>query len=496
MKLPAVTPRNLEYVKSAESDEALFELLQKKPADLISFFEAGAYDETWADIHDAFMTKALEWYTAQAYNDRLSKEDLRRVAQTVQNHSRVLQSFLPKNIIIKLNGGEIPSNTLLLSATSDYLRQVMIKECRDKNAYTLELPQIDMRQFIPINSYMNNGIAEELLTMGQDDIITQIRRSLAWNIEPYAVLAQKCLAKYLTNENVIPMILKAKEERWLHFARQCADYINNCQWGYRLEISSIERLIFEFLNFGEDTLKHFVTFLPMITDIACKGELVQHQQFGLVLKKCTRIIGLDISKTRAYSPQFVEIPKTLQELNLSECPWISKDNLKQFLSICPDLKQIDFSSDSHLNYAVWGELAKFRQIKRLSLAHCHQVQDSDLTIFLKGFGAMTDLSLRNCTKISEAGFFEISKNLQRLVHLDLSRCSITDNAIVEISSRCRNLAVLDISSCEQLTEKGILGIVRNGKALQELNIARCHAPQNVLDEIKRINPLLLLHTNF
>lgn len=492
MQFPTVVPQELSYVKSAISDDALFELLVQKPFDLTAFFEAASDDETWADTHNVFIKKTLEWITKQTYDNKLAQDIVDRIGRATQKHYNVLMPFLPNNITLKLSDVEIPASGIMLSAASSYLSKLMLKECRDKKSNILVLNKVTSKEFAPVLNYINMESTEDILTMGQDDLINIIKISIYWDIQPLSSLTQKLLAKYLTDENIVDMTFRARNEHWLLFARHCADYLNNRNLGFLIEIPSLERLVFEFLGFKEDTIKNFNIFKPLITDIAVKGSLSEDSNFGAALKQCPKLIGVSLNKTKAFTSQLVELPRNLQELNLSECPWISVATLKQLHAYCPEIESLDFSNDVHLNFSVWGELAKFRQLKRLSLNKCHQIQDSDISILLISCSGLKRLSLMGCTKITEKGFLDIAKSRLRLLHLELSRCSLSDNIIVEIGSRCKVLADLDISNCDQLTEKGVLGVVRNAKMLVELNITRCHIPLPAIEEIKRIAPLLNL----
>jgi hypothetical protein len=128
----------------------------------------------------------------------------------------------------------------------------------------------------------------------------------------------------------------------------------------------------------------------------------------------------------------------------------------------------------------------------LDLANCDQLQDSDLSILFRGLNALTELSLSGCKKISERGFLELAKSLSRLIKLDLSYSNISDTALVEIISRCKNLTSLNVSSCSQLSEKGILAAVKTGLSLQRLDIAHCHIAEEAIQEITKTYPQLIL----
>ena len=483
-------PKDLSYVETADSEEALFTLLVKKPVDLILFFETAGDDETWSDVHEVFMRRALDWLTLQTYHDKLDKPYAVRIAKTVWKHHHVLKPYVQDNLVIKLKDAEVPFNGLLLSAASDNFKQIIIKECRDKNGHTLTFSQIDRSAFLPIESFINTGEVPQLPTMGQEELIALIRRAQAWGLDELSKQCEQMLGKYLTHENILPMLNQAKREQWFYFAGRCADFFNQHNWGFRIETVSLDRLAFEFFDFQEEALRYFAHLKSLITDIICQGELNENSHFGPILKQCPGLISLDISRSPEFNRQLLDIPRSLQALTIMECAWTSRDTFKQLLGICPELKQINLSNNVHLNFSAWGELAKFKQLKNLSLDLCHQIPDADLGIILKGCGNLTTLSLSKCIKIGEKGFLELAKSLPRLTHLNLHRCSVTDNALVEIASRCRNLSVLDISACGELTEKGMVAFVRNAASLQELNLNRCRITSTAIDEIKRLSPLL------
>lgn len=491
MEFPALMPRELNYYIEIPNEDFLFSALIKKPNDLVLFFETASDDETWAVNHEALMKNMLDWLTAQTFTDRLSKTNNLRVFFAIQKRYMLFQPYLPQNIVIKLKDGDISFNGLLLAASSDFFKQILLTESKG-GTNVLSFPQLAVNEFAPVGAFISTGTVPDLPTMGQQEIIDLIKRAKAWELTSLSTLCERTLPKYLSVENILEMLSLAKHEKWEDFEQSCLDFVNKQGWGFSLFSPTLERLSFEFFDFHDQTLELFERFRPLVTDIHCSGNLVDEVPFGRILKSFSDLFGLDISRTFSFSFQFKEIPKGLQFLNLSECPWISKETLKYIFDVCPDIKCLYLRSDVHLNYMLWSELVKFKQLKTLDISNCTQLQDSDLSVILKGLNSLNELLMCNCTKINERGFLEIAKVLPRLIRLDLSRSSLSDTALVEIASRCRILTFLNISGCDQITEKGVLALVKQANSLQKLDISRCHLSKKTMEEIKKICPYLTI----
>jgi hypothetical protein len=492
LEYPSLMPKVLDPYFDGRTEDTLFSALIKHPDHLALFFENAADDETWTENHEQLMGKMLDWLTRQTFNERLSEENYKRAARAIIKHYPVIKSFLPKNIVIKLKDGQEPFNGLLLSAASDFFRQLLI-QASVKNSNELSFPQLTTQEFFPIGTYLSTGIVPDLKTRGSEEIIELIKRAKAWELTELVIASERMLKKYIDADNVFKMLARSKKEQWSHFTQHCVDFINQRDWQFKLSIPSPVRLAFEFLDFHEPTLNFFEVLRPLVTDIVCSGNLIEEPQFGLILNECSDLFALDISRTNAFSNQLREIPTRLQSLNLSECSWVTKDNLKQIMGYCSKLQELHLQKDTHLNYIFWGELTKFKTLTRLDLTNCDQLQDENLSVLLRGLNTLTQFSLSGCKQITEKGFLELGKNLSRLVKLNVSYSEISDTALVEIVSRCRKLTDLDISGCPQLTERGILAAVKNGFALQEINMAHCDIPQESIQEIRMTYPQLSLN---
>jgi hypothetical protein len=490
MDLP-VLPKELSLYLNFQSKESLFNALIKVPDDLVLFFESASNDETWSENNPDLMHNIIEWLTNQTQHDRLSQTNFLKAAATLRKYREIYKNLIPSNITVKFKDGEIQCNGLLLSGSSDFFRRILIAEAR-KQSNTVSFPQMTVNEFAPVQSFIATGEVPKLATKGAGEIIELIKRAKAWELPQLSQVCEQMLIKYIDDENVYGMLFQAKKEGWTQFERDCIAFINSKNRGFKLSIPFHERLAFEFLDFDEGTIEYFEQLRSLITDIICSGSLIEEPQFGLVLKSFPNLFCLDISRTLSFTNQLEEIPKGLNSLNISACPWVTKDSIKRLMALCPDLEQLFLQNDVHLNYIFWGELTKFKKLKQLDLSQCTQIVDTDLSIIVKGLNGLTELSLRGCKKISERGFLELARALSRLIKLNVSRSQISDTALVEVVSRCRFLTALDISSCIELSEKGVLSAVKHAVSLQELNIQHCNLPEIALEEIKRSSPALKL----
>lgn len=491
MEFPSLLPKELDPYFSHATEEALLDSLVKNTDDLVLFFANAVDDETWTENHEELTTKLLAWLTDQAYLDHLSSNHYKIASHAIKKHYLILKSMIPKNILIKLKDGEVPFNGLLLTAASDFFRQLLIQASL-KNSYELSFPQITLHEFSPIGSFLCTENVPDLRTRGVEEIVELIKRAIAWELTDLSIESERTLKKYIDSENVFAMLARAKYENWHHFVLHCVDFINRRDWKFKLTIPSHTRLAFEFLDFHEPTVNFFKELKPLITDIICSGNLIEDPQFGQILKESPNLYALNINRTNAYSNHLEEIPKALQALDLSECLWINNHSLKMIMKYCPNLHTLSLQKNVHLNYIFWGELAKFKSIRQLDLGNCDQLHDDDLSIIFRGLNLLSQISLSGCKKISERGYLELAKNLRRLVKFNASYSEISDTALVEIISRCQHLTDLDISGCAQLTEKGILAAIKNGLSLQHVSIAHCHIPSESIQEMAETYPQLVL----
>lgn len=495
MDFPALMPKALLHYEQVSSEDELFDLLIQNSADLVFFFETAAADETWSGLHEDLIAKLITRLTDQAYNNTLAPDLWKRSASALQKHHHILEPLTSKNISVQLKDANIQINGLLLGATSEFFKDLIFKQCRDQNSFTLNLQETSDELFLPIEAYALTGNIPDLWKKEKHEVENLLRQSLSWGVENVNKACQLTLKKYINGDNVFDLLIQAQQELWGYFKQECIDFINDKMSGFHLNAPSEERLAFEFDDFSEPTLQVFQRLKNWITDLICRKHLIENGQFSSVVRQCPKLQLLDISNSLVFSDYLNDIPKDLEGINLAECAWLNQKTLKKIAEICPSIRELILSSNYQLNFAAWGELLKFQNLKFLDLSRCHQISDEDLMTILKGCPGLTGLVLDECRKIGDKGFFEIAKHLPRLTYLSLVHCSISESALLEIASRCRVLSLLNVSRCDQVTENGLKGISRHAFVLKELNVSNCNIPEDIIRETRQRYPYLHIETS-
>lgn len=489
--MPSLLPNELAHYQNVNSDDALFSSLIRNPKELVLFFDSACGDETWSEIHSEFMKKTINWLTFQTFQDKLDSEWLKQTAKAIQDHFAILSPFIPYNIVCKLNDTSVQINSLLFSAASSFFKDILRRECREKNKMTFNL-NIPSSRFKPIEEYVYTGKIAYLWKHEQDEIMAILQLGGSWGLDGVVSLCEEALQRYLTPENALEMFLLARRELWPRFKEECIIYMNELNLGFLLFSGSIESVIFEFKEFKEISIDYFKKLSPFITELIIGGNLSEDPYFNEIILKCPKLRSLNISGSNSLNENLYNIPKNLETLNVSQCSWLNNQTLKKIAGICPNLKKIVFASNTQLNFVAWGELSRFHFLESLDLSRCHQISDDDFSVILRACRSLKELVLDECKKISDRGYFELSKALSRLANLDLSRCSITDLALIEIAIRCHRLTVLNLMRCENITEKGISGLAKHANMLKELNLIRCNIPTVIINELKNLKPYLLV----
>lgn len=489
MDFPALMPKALLYYETISSEDHLFDSLIQKPYELVSFFEVATADETWSESHPDLITKLIEWLTNQSFNNSISFDLSKRAARSIQAHHHVLERMIPQNITVQLKDANIKANSLLLAAISSFFKDILFVECRDKDSNILNLQPAPYELFRPVQTYAVTGNIPDLWKKEQKEVEVLLRQALSWNVESVSKACQITLKKYINSENVIDLLIHAQIELWGYFKQECIDFINDRMSGFHLAAPTDERLSFEFYDFSEAALKVFQRLQPWITDLICRKNLIENIQFSAVVRKCPKLLLLDISGSFVFSEYLKDIPSNLQGINLAECAWLNHKTLKAFAEICPFIKDLKLSNNYQLNFSAWGELIKFKNLKSLNLSRC-QISDEDFMTILKACLSLTDLVLDDCRKIGDKGYFELAKSLTRLTSLSLVHCAISDSALLEIAARTRVLTTLNLSRCDQLTEKGFKDLAKHAFVLKELNVTQCNVTEATIEQIRQRHPYL------
>lgn len=504
MILPSLLPSDYVRYMKADSDETLLKLLKENTHEFVTFFEYAAEDGTWCEHHLPFMRSALQWFTTQFYSDLLQLESARRIANTFWGHQMLLLSCLTKDLTVKIGKESEQVNSLLMAVSSEVFFDLIRTQKVDAEQRIVVLDNATTDLFNQIAEFITTRDVPTLWKHRQNEIIDLLRLAVRFELRGLKEICEDVLKRYITKENVLDTLVEAHLESWDVLQEHCFSFINSLNLGVRLfsvkqrrvDISEkeVQALAFEFLDFSDVAQDMFERLKSFITHYVCSGSLTEDPAFSTTIKACPNIIALDISRSLRYTDRLSDMPQALQEIDISKCLWLTDANLQKMISYSPNVIRLTLNSNSQLTFKGWGELMKFHQMRALDVSRCNQVNDEIFVLILKSSHHLVELGVEECKRISEKGFFEISRNLPELAFLNVARTYISDAAIIDVASRCRMLRSLDVTRCVSITEKGIIQTVRQATKLRELVITGCNISDAAISRIREQYPYLKLLT--
>lgn len=94
---------------------------------------------------------------------------------------------------------------------------------------------------------------------------------------------------------------------------------------------------------------------------------------------------------------------------------------------------------------------------------------------------LTYLSLSYCSRLTDVAILAVAAHCTHLTDLEISRLHVTDLSVSEIALQCPLLERLNISYCEDVTERSVMLLKEKCTALDELNIKGCYGI--LMDEV-------------
>lgn len=501
MQLPLFLPKYLTILLKDSKDEwELLDKLKKNTTNFVAFFEFAADDETWSDQHGQFMRPALEWLTEQFFTQKLSQDSAEHITKAVYQHLSVLRAHIPFDITFEIDSKDISVNSLLFSANSTFFHELIRIECYNKTKRTLTWNEIPYDRFLLVAEFINSGTIDQLWKLEKDVIFALLHEATRFQTPGLTQFCEETLRRYVNSDNAIDTLIMAHLESWPILKQKCFEVLNQLSLGVKfeevvknhdpIERKELKPFTLEFLEFSDNSLGVFARLRHLITHLICSGSLTEEASFSYVMQACPHLISLDISRTRTFSDRLIDIPSTIEQLDISKCSWLVNATLKKMIGICPQLTKLSLNSNVQLTFVEWAELQKLRQLKALDISRCHQIHDDDFLLILKACTQVTELSLEECTRLTDRALFEIARNLKYLAILNIARCHLSDGLLAEITSHCCYLRRLNITRCLAITAKGLLQALKPALELRELNISHCRISDITLEAVREHHPLV------
>nr|XP_056702452.1 dynein regulatory complex subunit 6 [Euleptes europaea] len=230
---------------------------------------------------------------------------------------------------------------------------------------------------------------------------------------------------------------------------------------------------------------------------------------------CHKLIYLDLSGCLQISVEgFKNIAKScsgIQHLTINEMPTLTDRCIQALVGKCQKIISVEFNEAPHVSDIAFKALAECQLVKikvegsnritdrsfnlmskhwpfldRICMADCQKITDTGLRL-IAPLSNIAVLNLSDCMRISDAGLKSFIEGFAGSVirELTLANCStITDNSLIKIAQSCTKLVYLNLRSCQGLTDTGI-EVLAMLPSLTHINISGIDFSDHTLESLGR-----------
>lgn len=213
-------------------------------------------------------------------------------------------------------------------------------------------------------------------------------------------------------------------------------------------------------------------------DLFMSGRLLEGKTDGLLTINLENLKVLSLSGnqylTDALFNRFVTTSPALEELNLSGCSLQFHLGLvKKFYPPNIDIFQSPSESVLTFYFILQFIVSNVRNIKRLIFSNTLIDGTALKTLSETSNLRLETLEVNSCDQLTNTGILALATHQTSLKHLDVGLCTrVTDQSLVYICKHLVNLEYLNIQRCRAVTDLGISELY-NLKKLRSLNISEC-----------------------
>lgn len=482
MQLPDFLPEEYNFLKEAESDEHLFKLLFTHPVSVTPFLESALDDGMWSKEHQRAIQLILSGLLALFQRGLLQEEPLMQMAKVIRNHFLAVKPLLKQDLTIQLKDGAVVISRLLFAGGSSlfYHRALSVQ-----GKSPLVLDNLTLEQFSPVVEFLCTGSTSYLWKYSQQDIIVIMSQARLWELEALVDQSQETLKRYIDRASVFNMLKFAHEMKYPIIKAACFNFINRMNPRIRFDSTDLSGIRIEILDFKTPTLNLFEKISPLVTSLTCSSQLPADPLFGSLVRQCPNLTGLNISRSVQIGDSLRDIPPDIQELDLSSCPWLRLEHLKEISSRCHAIRRLDLSRNPEIPYSAWSLLKQLRGLEVLDISKCLQVTDQEFKLILLSCRSLSALKVGECSRISEKSFSDIATALPLLTHLDVSKTSFANTPLVEVAARCQELQILNVSGCDRITQRGIEECLKLAEKLQEIYLEDIAISEGLIEVMRQ-----------
>ncbi|VUC21700.1 unnamed protein product [Clonostachys rosea] len=221
------------------------------------------------------------------------------------------------------------------------------------------------------------------------------------------------------------------------------------------------------------------TRVERLTLTACRN-LTDSGLIALV-QNSSALLALDISSDTNITEKSINAIadncKRLQGLNVSGCTNISNESMINLAKNCKYIKRLKLNECTQLrDDAILAFAANCPNILEIDLQQCAAIGNSPVTSLLTHGNCLRELRLANCEMIDDNAFHYLPKDrvFEHLRILDLTSCQrLTDHAVSKIIDAAPRLRNLILAKCRLITDEAVYAIAKLGKNLHYIHLGHC-----------------------
>jgi F-box/leucine-rich repeat protein 9 len=272
--------------------------------------------------------------------------------------------------------------------------------------------------------------------------------------------------------------------------------------------------LFKDVELGGKLTTFWDRFCPEMRCLSMYSCDISEKTFVDILLKCSRLEILNVNGCRELlmSGRILEQKrdihllsntlKTLRELSLDSNRYLSDALFNRFVAIAPNLEelsltgcQISFHSGLYKkfypgNMSKYGNVMASESVLTFSNIFQYIMSQAEKIRRLRFGNTLIDnaalsqlaevpalhleaLNLQSCEQLNNVGILRLTEYQQTLIELELSSCSrITDLSLTAICHNLKNLSKLNIQNCHGITNVGVAELQQLRK-LVHLNLSYC-----------------------
>lgn len=212
---------------------------------------------------------------------------------------------------------------------------------------------------------------------------------------------------------------------------------------------------------------------------------VSESLLGIVLKSCKNLKQVNLSRCRQLDVSkqskwlVANCLKSITVLDLSCTKGLCDWTIGQIPATFPGLEKLGISGCKEVSLKTWLILGtSLTSLKSLDISRS-DISDETLLKFAELPSLLlTSINLSACKQLTDNGIVSLVKHQNELQYLKLTCLDITDTTVVAIGKYLRELKFLDLNSCRQITVAALTHMEHLMKGLVSLNLYSCYQLTN------------------